>query len=250
MKTAIIYRGPSKLDGAPIIVVATGLAADSRNAKTGAMIQTWILRADISPTDAVHTGQDASICGGCPHRGIIENGRNVNRSCYVLEFQAPASIYRSAARGNVPTVDSPAAIAELGRDRNVRLGSYGDPAAVPAYMWRALTRYARMHAGYTHQCRSGAHNHLRDLVMASCDSERDRTDAAARGWRTFRVRARDAAIMPREAVCPASAEAGHKITCADCGACSGVTGRRTSGITIIAHGSSARAKYARALVAA
>jgi hypothetical protein len=79
----VLYRGPSQLDGAPIIVVATGIAGASRNAKTGDLIQTWILREDISPTEAVKTGADASICGTCPHRGTISEGKNIGRSCYV-----------------------------------------------------------------------------------------------------------------------------------------------------------------------
>ena len=45
----ILYEGPSMLDGAPIVVIATGFAERSGNDKTGAMIQTWILRADIPP---------------------------------------------------------------------------------------------------------------------------------------------------------------------------------------------------------
>jgi hypothetical protein len=38
-----------------------------------------------------------------------------------------------------------------------------------------------------------------------------------------------------EAICPASAEAGHKLKCADCLACGGQNGRRGS-IVIQAHG--------------
>jgi hypothetical protein len=45
----IFYRGPSMLDGSPIIAVATGTARGSRNGKTGAEVQTWILRDDMSP---------------------------------------------------------------------------------------------------------------------------------------------------------------------------------------------------------
>lgn len=76
----VIYRGPSMLDGAPIICVALGLAAASTNAKTGALVQTLIIREDLSPTDAIQQGLDASVCGTCIHRGRIEDGRNVGRS--------------------------------------------------------------------------------------------------------------------------------------------------------------------------
>src|SRR3546814_4866747 len=40
----ILYEGPSKLDGKPIAVIASGLAKASRNTKTGAMVQTYIIR--------------------------------------------------------------------------------------------------------------------------------------------------------------------------------------------------------------
>src|SRR5438105_2995512 len=57
MKSAIIYRGPALLDGAPIVAIATGLDGGSANPKTGPLINTWILRADIEPTEARMTGK-------------------------------------------------------------------------------------------------------------------------------------------------------------------------------------------------
>ena len=71
----VVYQGPSQIDGAPIVVIMTGLNGKSRNAKTGDLVATWILRADKKPTDAVQSGADSSICGACPHRGQIEGGR-------------------------------------------------------------------------------------------------------------------------------------------------------------------------------
>ena len=46
---SVIYRGPSLLDGAPIVVIAT---VTDTNSKTGAMVQTYIIRSDMPPTDA------------------------------------------------------------------------------------------------------------------------------------------------------------------------------------------------------
>ena len=46
MSGFIIYEGPSQIDGAPIVAIAT---LKSRNRKNGAMIQTWILRAYMHP---------------------------------------------------------------------------------------------------------------------------------------------------------------------------------------------------------
>ncbi len=54
----VLYQGPSLLDGLPIVAIAT---MRSTNPKTGPVPQTWILRADVPPMDAVRTGADASI---------------------------------------------------------------------------------------------------------------------------------------------------------------------------------------------
>jgi len=110
----IIYRGPSMLDGQPIVCIATGFAKGSTNTKTGAMIQTWIMRDDIKPVDAIHSGEDKSICGDCPHRGVIVNGRNVKRPCYVAVWQAPRNVYETYKRGNYGTTVN-SNLAALGR---------------------------------------------------------------------------------------------------------------------------------------
>ena len=59
----IIYEGPSKLDGAPIVAIATGVDGASDNGKTGDMVQITIIRADIAPHHATKTGDDTSVCG-------------------------------------------------------------------------------------------------------------------------------------------------------------------------------------------
>jgi hypothetical protein len=79
-KGYILYKGPSVLDGAPIVVIAT---MSTNNGKTGDMVQTWILRDDVSPLEATKTGQDSSVCGECPHRHYLGG------ACYVTVFQAP-----------------------------------------------------------------------------------------------------------------------------------------------------------------
>ena len=99
---AVLWRGASLIDGAPIVVIATGLAQGSSNSKTGAMVQTYILRADVSPVDAVRTGQDSAICGTCVHRGRDDGsgtGRHVGRTCYVNVGQGPRAVWAAWKRG-------------------------------------------------------------------------------------------------------------------------------------------------------
>lgn len=231
----IIYEGPSQLDGAPIVAIV--LPGSSTNRKTGDMVQTYILRADMAPIDAVNSGADASICGTCPHRGTVQNGRNVNRTCYVNLGHGPRAVYDAYLRGIYPRVtvgDAARAVA----GRLVRLGTYGDPAAVDVSIWARLVASAAGHTGYTHQWRERPE--FRGIVMASADSETDARDAHAAGWRTFRVAMPNAAArLANEAICPASAEAGKKLTCATCLACHGAAGGRRGSIVIQAHGSSA-----------
>lgn len=235
MNGVVLYRGPSKLDGKPIVVIATGLKAKSNNAKTGDMIQTWILREDISPTEAVKNGEDYSICGSCPHRG---DGTGKGRSCYVTLFQAPLNVWKSYHRGIYPQVDAFTA-RQLFAGRMVRLGSYGDPAAAPYSMWKVVTASAKGWTGYTHQWKLVSSN-WSALVMASADTVHEMQQAQALGYRTFRVSAEVGQVVKGlEVICPASAEAGHKTECASCKACMGTSGKAKASIVIAAHGNGA-----------
>lgn len=249
----IIYEGPSELDGAPIVVIATGFAKGSRNSKTGDMLQTWIIRADEAPTDAVHSGADASICGDCPHRGrLVETQtamgtvtRNIDRTCYVTVFHAPLSVYKGYKRGIYPRVDAGKALVDLFAGRFVRLGSYGDPLAAPLSVWKLATMKAAGWTGYTHQWRTllampDARRLAASLVMASCDSDIDRAEAQLAGWRTFRVMPNVDDKGRGEVLCPASEEAGYKTTCQSCRACGGTSAKARASIAIVAHGQTAK----------
>lgn len=230
----IFYRGPSMLDGSPIIAVATGTARGSRNSKTGREVQTWILRDDMSPVDAVKAGADVSICGTCIHRG---DGTGKGRSCYVTVFQAPLVVWKSAQRGLYPVVNAIDG-AYILQGKMLRLGSYGDPAAVPANVWEALVAFTAGHTGYTHQWRTS--DALRTLCMASCDSAFEQELATAQGWRTFRVMRQGDRMLPREIACPASKEAGAKTSCSACKACGGTSAKAKVNIAIIAHGAASK----------
>lgn len=240
---AIIYRGPSQLDGAPIVVIVTGINRPSKNEKTGPMLQTWILREDVAPNEALHSGADASICGNCPHRGRLEfkttNGtteqRNVGRSCYVTVHQAPLSVFKAYKNGNYADLTGEeTSIRHIGEGAAVRVGSYGDPAAVPVNVWFDLTKFADTWTGYTHQWER--YPELNHLVMASCDSTQERTEAHSLGWRTFRVRRKEDLLASTEIACPASEEGGNKSQCIKCGLCKGKNSNSRKSIAIVIHG--------------
>jgi len=230
----VIYKGPSLLDGAPIVAVAI---VKSSNRKTGNMVQTYVMRSDIEPHLAIKSGEDASVCGDCKHRPF--NGG----ACYVLTFQGPLSVYRAMQRGRYPDA-TPEEVGQLIAGRMVRLGTYGDPMAVPHIVWRELTALASGRTGYSHQwdnpCIPARQwRGVMDLCMASVDNNNEAVNARSAGLRYFRIRRADQPLGAREFACPASHEAGHRLTCSSCGACSG--GERGANPVIIVHGSRAAA---------
>jgi hypothetical protein len=236
----ILYSGPSAIDGQPIVVIATGFRRKSKNTKTGRMIQTWILRRDVAPHVAIHSGADRSVCGSCPLRGVIERSgrkrRNRRRACYVRIAQAPLGVWRAYHRGRYEVFDAKRHL-PLFSGAVLRLGSYGDPAAAPYAIWSRLARVAKKRTGYTHQWREPRFWRFRKLVMASCETVQDAQTARDRGWRTFRTMQPGEACDAQEIHCPASKEMGARITCDRCGACNGADSnpaRRS--VAIWAHG--------------
>lgn len=220
-----LYRGPSLIDGHEIVVILT---LHSNNEKTGDMCQTWILRTDLAPQQAVQVGADASVCGNCRHRHYLEG------ACYVLPFQAPGNVYRSWSAGNYP-VATKRHLNRL-RGRAIRFGSYGDPAAAPAEVWKRLAEVASMTTGYTHQAEKlpeiGAMDIL-DHCMVSADNEAEALFYQGMGARTFRVKRPEDPMMEGEVYCPADSNAG--VQCIDCGLCSGAYQAKAN-VAINVHG--------------
>lgn len=216
----IAYEGPSAIDGAPVVVIVTGLSG-SANRKTGSMVQTFILRQDVHPTEALRTGADASICGQCEHRPLLAK-QTGKAPCYVDVAKAPASVWRAYRRGRYTKAPLDV-IAKALSARVLRIGTYGDPAAAPLDVWQALLVYVAGWTGYSHQWRTLGADWAR-IVMASADNPADRADAKAQGWRTFRVSI-GLDRQDGEISCPASKEAGAKVQCIDCKLCKGASVR-------------------------
>lgn len=237
---AIVWRGVSQIDGGEIVMIVTGLASGSANRKTGDMVQTWILRADMDPIDAMKLDLDRSICGDCPLRGYQDQaqGKRVGRACYVNVGQAPLSIWRAFARGTYPVMDA-LEVAELIDGRGIRLGSYGDPSLVPLQVLRDLVSTSKVRTGYTHQWRNVDAGY-RELLMASADTVADRRDARLAGWRSFVVLPANG-VKPEGAVECAATRERNRLNCFDCGMCSGVkAGRVATDVFILAHGTGSK----------
>ena len=234
----LIYKGTSLLDGATSIVAIA--IPGSKNSKTGDMVQTYILLDEVDPLKASKTGADFAICGDCRHRGAPtqDSDRRTakGRTCYVTLAHGPANVYKSYQAGKYQRV-VPADVWKVGAGRFVRLGTYGDPAAVPVHIWHKLLSASLGHTAYSHQDK----HFDPSIYMRSADSRSDAYAAAAAGHRSYRVisqrdykSGRDAPIDGLEILCPASAEAGRRTTCIDCLLCSGAGVGKS--IAIVAHG--------------
>ena len=226
MKHAIIYKGPSLLDDKPIVVIAT---YSKRNTKTGHVVQTYILREDINPLEASKTGEDYSICGDCRMRGEPttdpKRKQAKGRRCYVNLGQGVLITWRAYKRG----VYAQGAARDMGRGRFVRVGTYGDPAAVPSHVWDELLSEAETWTAYTHQ-----KPWRPDIAMQSADSYTEARMHWRAGRRTFRVIADLGQLdTTHEALCPASKEAGRRVQCTACKLCKGGTAAKS--IAIVEH---------------
>lgn len=242
----ILYEGPSLINGEPVVAIAV----EDSNPKTGRMLMVHILLQDRPPSRAAFDGGDEAICGGCPFRALVgefqEDDEELSetkatRTCYVRltddgsdghppadEKYPPDVLWRMWKDGQFEVPRDGFAMTGSGTgtlcgtwayqgDFPVRLGAYGDPAAVPTRVWAELLRYVKQWTGYTHQwkpkrcmlcsgigydeygmtgrcnlCKGlgkepGCDPDLKRYCMASVDSPEERAEAQALGWRTFMV---------------------------------------------------------------
>jgi len=261
-RNCVFYDGPSMLDGSPIFAALVGLDKPSANTATGTMAQIYIMRSDVSPVAAIATGADASICGECKMRGRVvsldtathmawgldtnrrrlllrriesardhgESTLNIERACYVRTEQAPTVIFKAYAAGSYPNV-TPRVAANMVRGGELRVGAYGDSAALPIGAVRPLADAADVLTNYTHGAGyvPGRAKRLADFTMASADSPEQALKYQKEGLRTFRVSSdyttRDDGtrlvmdLLPGERQCPKTLD--HSVTCIDCGLCDG-----------------------------
>jgi len=219
----VLWQGQG-FNAAAVVAVLTGLLRPSSNRKTGQLLQVWVLPADVSPVEAVRTGRDDAVCGGCRYRG--------GQGCYVNVGQAPLAVWEAWRADAYPEWDGDPG---LFRGRLLRWGAYGDPAILPIELVRTASGAAAGHTGYTHAWRT-CDRRFRFWLMASVDTPRERRLALEMGWRTYRVRRPGDRLLRGEFECPASEEQDFRLTCAECRACGGGlwTGQATP--AILPHG--------------
>ena len=209
----VLYEGPSVLTGDPIVVLAT---FNTANTKTGNLIQTWIMRSDVHPLEAIKTGADEAVCWMCPHKGV--GGKN--RSCYVNMLFGPNKVWTSYKNGRYDKYTDD--YAPLFQGNLLRAGAYGDPVAAPIEVWNQVLPLAASTTSYTHMWELVIAERFKAWTMASVDTISERVTAKAKGWRTYRVD-NGAGLQPGEVWCPASEPGGMRAQCEDCMGCDGLT---------------------------
>ena len=270
----ILYDGPSLIDGEPIVVIAV----EDSNPKTGKMLFTWILRQDKKPSVSAFNGGEFSICGDCKFRAQPSIGASADyksglydpksRTCYVRltgdtadEKMSPDHVWSAWKNGNIPYYDSnwgfydyfyESSLLQYYGDLPIRIGSYGDPAAVRTLVWEALVSKSKRWTGYTHRWKN-CDQRLKKYCMASVDTKQEREDAKAMGWRTFLVvpenrkevmpnatrrhhspaTSLDITTLGGDILCPATA---GKSVCAKCSLCMGTSSKASKSIWEVAHG--------------
>ena len=127
---------------------------------------------------------------------------------------------------------------QLCKDRSIRLGTAGDPAAVPSEVWLKLLEGAKNWTAYTHQWHKPEFQEYKEFCMASVDSLEQERLAISLGWLPFRVGPVEAKMTTTELYkglnfetqtiqCPATRY--EKGNCADCGLCSGLMVHKRNG---------------------
>ena len=210
VKGAVIYEGPSRIDGKPIVAL---LQYESSNPKTGNVPQVWIFPADVSPNEARKLGEDVRVCGGC----IFSR----NRGCYV-SGRALWSVWRSYQAGNYSDRRHAEWYFKRERPPTVRIGAYGDPVAVPIEVWEWLSGLPGETniIGYTQEWKLPRADGYQRFCMASTKSRAESRKAELMGWRYFRVTVPgDEVLLERQIMCPHTTD--DENICKGCRLCTG-----------------------------
>jgi hypothetical protein len=211
----IVWEGDSLIDGSPIVLILTGFANPTSNRKTGRQLQSWIIQQNHLPTYAAKHNFDRGVCGSCRLK-LTETG-----SCYV-NLLTVNNIYCSYITGNYHQF-SDKELAVLQHYRYpIRIGSYGDPTAIPFDVWKPLILASGKHTGYTHRHKN-CDLRWQKYLMASVENETQARQAQSQGWRTFRIIAPDAPLSKNEILCRHTED--DRNQCETCLLCDGASSK-------------------------
>jgi hypothetical protein len=196
-----------------------------------------VLESNSKPTLKGFFSLDAKNCFDCPFSVSGGNG-----GCYThkyMQYSGLVSMLKSLIREfktveNIPTYDSTieAQLIKMSIDKYVRFGTYGEPSMHPIEVVKQITKVAFSWTGYTHQYFRKPE--YAAFFMASVHNQAQAMTADAKfGYRSFLVTKHD--DVENIVHCPASKEMGFKSNCADCGLCSGTSGKGKKSVLILEH---------------
>ncbi len=221
----ILQRGVSRFDGKEFVVVASNLDWKSKNKKTGPMVQLTILATEEVPHNWNSSLQDKStehtVCGDCP----LSRG-----GCYVNLHASITSIWKKFKAGTYPALE----LAKLA-GKAIRFGAWGEPSLIELPLMSKIASVAKNWTGYTHQWSKDWAQGYKAFLMASVESVESKSQANAKGWRTFRIVKSESAILPDEVLCPATTNRKIPVQCVTCGLCKG-NSIRAKNVAVVAHG--------------
>lgn len=217
-----LSRYTTGFTGMPIRISYT---FSSTNSKTGDVIQQWITPKawEGDRSKQIDVKKSEEVCSDCP----------LLSSCYVKKGTASMGL-KSTSKSTNHTVGCEKKNLDLFKDKFVRFGAFGEPVLSGKDVVKSITEVAKSWTGYTHRWRDLKFHWSNRYFMASVEDVKGKREANALGYRTFRVGSSVEDKLPDEVLCPASKEAGRKVTCAKCKLCKGNTSKAKN-IFIVKH---------------
>jgi len=223
------------LGGAEIILVVYGFSGIN-NRKLGPMIEASVFVAAEKPSTAADDGRDSAVCGDCP-------GRPTNWGyCYV---QIPVEVDKTWEAARDLPADLKLAYAQI-RDSGwpIRLGVYGDAAAVPFEIVEALVQATATedgklrYSGFTHQWShpNFDHRHLKYLAPSvEFVAEREELKQHFPTVMTYRIVRNAEEMLAGEIKCKGGVEP-EADKCCECMSCGGTEGIARRDRVVVVHG--------------
>lgn len=246
--------------GRNYVCIATNVYDESRNPKTGDMVQVYIIRSDMDPKTAISTGKDNLVCFNCKLRGTIDPETKKlipkTRTCYVNPVNL-LQVYKTYKAGRYPLIikdknlipslnltdDDVEIYLQSGNwdifsGKFIRFGAYGEPVRIPYPIIEKMASSSAGFTAYTHQWQASPFQAYKKFCMASVDTAEEYRQAKDMGWRTFRVSPSWYMKSSEEEPCQYSVD---RTQCVDCLKCSGTTSN-TKDIYVMVHGSESSGK--------
>ena len=159
------------LNGKRVMVKFTALKNKTANAKTGDMIQSWMLPMDW--VDSKRIDDDEAVCGDCPH------SFRANDTCYLHKGRAWMGLLSTTKSWPQAFADKKdfGQFTNLFSGRLVRFGSFGEPVLMGEDVVSAICAVAKGWTGYTHQWDQPQFQWAKKYLLASAYPEENEQTA-------------------------------------------------------------------------